>query len=106
MKTKKDIKKDIKNSLTKTRNHYTPEFRKQALERAEKDGIATVARDLGRQESQLYTWRQKRKLEGLTTEEQKLQQGELARLKRDLVRLEEENAFLKKAAATFAKQPK
>jgi transposase-like protein len=44
-------------------------------------------------ESQLYTWRQKRRLEGLTTEEQKLQHGELARLKRDLARLEEENAW-------------
>ena len=99
-------KKDIKKSVTKTRNQYTPEFRKQALERAEKDGIAAVARDLGLQESQLYTWRQKRKLEGLTTEEQKLQHAELARLRRELARVEEENAFLKKAAATFAKQPK
>lgn len=43
MKTKKDIKKTV----TKTRNPYTPEFRKQALERAEKDGIAAVAQDLG-----------------------------------------------------------
>ena len=102
MKTKKDIKK----AVTKTRNHYTPEFRKQALERAEKDGIAAVARDLGLQESQLYTWRSKQRLEGLTTDEQKLQHAELARLKRDLARVEEENAFLKKAAAYFAKQPK
>ena len=99
-------KKDIKKTVTKTRNHYTPEFRKQALERAEKDGIAAVARDLGLQESQLYTWRSKQRLEGLTTEEQKLQHSELARLKRDLARMEEENAFLKKAAAYFAKQPK
>jgi transposase len=95
-----------KKEASKARNQYSPEFKKQALERAEKDGIAAVARDLGLQESQLYTWRQKQRLEGLTTEEQKLQQGELARLKRDLARLEEENAFLKKAAAYFAKQPK
>lgn len=95
-----------KKAASKARNQYSPEFKKQALARAEKDGIAAVARDLGLQESQLYTWRQKQRLEGLTTEEQKLQQGELARLKRDLARLEEENAFLKKAAAYFAKQPK
>jgi transposase len=57
-------------------------------------------------ESQLYAWRQKRRLEGLTSEEEKLQQGEIARLKREMARLEEENAFLKKAAAYFAKQPK
>lgn len=30
----------------------------------------------------------------------------MPRLKREVVRLEEENAFLKKAAAYFAKQPK
>lgn len=95
-----------KKAASKTRNQYSPEFKKQTLARAEKDGIAAVARDLGLPESQLYTWRQKQRLEGLTTEEQKLQQGELARLKRDLARLEEENAFLKKAAAYFAKQPK
>jgi transposase len=76
------------------------------LDRADKDGVATVAKDLGIRESQLYTWRQKRRLAGLTTEEDKLQQGEIVRLKREMARLEEENAFLKKAAAYFAKQPK
>ena len=65
-----------------------------------------MAKDLGLKESRLYSWRQKRRLAGLTTDEQKLQQGELARLKRDMARLEEENAFLKKAAAYFVKQPK
>ena len=98
MKAKKDVKK--------TRNQYSPEFKKQALERAEKDGVAVAARDLNLKESQLYAWRHKRRLEGLTTEEQKQQLGELARLKRDVARLEDENAFLKKAAAYFAKQPK
>ena len=88
------------------RNRYSPEFKKQALDRADKEGVATVARDIGLAESQLYAWRQKRRLEGLTTEEEKLQQGEIARLKREMTRLEEENAFLKKAAAYFAKQPK
>lgn len=101
MKAKED-KQDKKQS----RNRYSPEFKKQALDRADKEGVATVARDLGLAESQLYTWRQKRRIDGLTTEEQKLQQAELARLKREMARLEEENAFLKKAAAYFAKQPK
>ena len=98
MKAKKDV--------TKPRNQYSPEFKKQALERAEKDGVTATARDLNLNEGQLYAWRQKQRLEGLTGEDQKLQQGELARLKRDLARLEEENAFLKKAAAYFAKLPK
>jgi transposase len=98
MKAKKDA--------TKARNQYSPEFKKQALERAGKDGVTATARDLNLNEGQLYAWRQKQRLEGLTGEDQKLQQGELARLKRDLVRLEEENAFLKKAAAYFARTPK
>jgi len=90
----------------KTRKQYSAEFKEQALKRADKDGVATAARDLGLAESQIYTWRQKRRLEGLTTEEQKLQQAELARLKREVARLEEENTFLKKATAYFAKQSK
>ena len=98
MKAKKEVKK--------SRHQYSPEFKKQALDWAEKDGVPAAARDLKLKESQLYAGRQKRRLEGLTTEEQKQQQGELARLKRDVARLEEENAFLKKAAAYFAKQPK
>jgi transposase len=91
MKAKKDA--------TKARNQYSPEFKKQALERAGKDGVTATARDLNLNEGQLYAWRQKQRLEGLTGEDQKLQQGELARI-------EEENAFLKKAAAYFAKSPK
>jgi transposase len=98
MKAKKDA--------TKVRNRYSPEFKKQALERVEKDGVTATARDLSLNEGQLYAWRQKQRLEELTGEDQKLQQGELTRLKRDLARLEEENAFLKKAAAYFAKLPK
>lgn len=90
----------------KARKQYSAEFKEQALKRAERDGVAVAARDLGLAESQIYGWRQKKRLEGLTTEEQKLQQGELARLKREVARLEEENSFLKKASAYFAKQSK
>jgi transposase len=95
-----------KKAVKKGRNQYSPEFKKQVLDRAEKDGIPATARDFNLKESQLYSWRQKRRLEGLTTEEEKVQQSELARLKREVARLEEENSFLKKAAAYFAKQPK
>lgn len=95
-----------KHTEKKARNRYSAEFKEQALKRAEKDGVAVTAKDLGLAESQLYAWRQKRRLDGQTTEEQKLQQAELARLKREVARLEDENAFLKKATAYFAKQPK
>lgn len=56
MKAKKEVKQ--------APNRYSPEFKKQALERADKEGIATVARALGLKESRLYSWRQKRRLEG------------------------------------------
>ena len=95
-----------KQDKQQARNRYSPEFKKQVLDRAEQEGVGTVAKDLGLRESQLYAWRQRRRLEGLSTEEDKLQQAELARLKREMARLEEENVFLKKAAAYFAKQPK
>jgi len=95
-----------KQAEKKARKQYSVEFKEQALKRAEKDGVAEAARDLGLTQSQLYSWRQRRRLEGLSTEEQKLQHAELARLKRELARVEEENAFLKKATAYFAKQSK
>jgi transposase len=88
------------------RKQYSQEFKQQALQRAERDGVAQAAQDLGLPESQLYAWRSKAKREGQTSEEQRLLQSEHARLKREVARLEEENAFLKKAAAYFAKQPK
>lgn len=93
-------------SEKKARRRYSAEFKEQALKRAETDGVAAAARDLGLAESQIYGWRQRHRLEGLTTEEQKLQHAELARMKRELARVEEENAFLKKATAYFAKQSK
>ncbi len=64
------------------------------LDRADKDGIAATARGLNLKENLLYGWRQKRRLEELTTEEQKLQHSVLDRPKREVARLEEENSFL------------
>ena len=88
------------------RKRFSIEFKQQALLRAVKDGIPAVARDLGLEAAQLYAWRAKAQQQGQDAEAQRLQQSETARLKREVARLEEENAFLKKAAAYFAKQPK
>ena len=65
-----------------------------------------AAKDLGIAESILYSWRAKQKQGGTPLEHQKLQQAEMARLKREISRLEEENAFLKKAATYFTKESK
>ena len=54
-----------KKAVKKARNQYSAEFKKQVLDRAEKDGIAVTVRDLNLKESQLYAWRQKRRLEGV-----------------------------------------
>ena len=89
-----------------TRKKYSPQFKDQALERSDKEGVPQVAKDLGIAESLLYSWRKQRKQCGSSLENQKLQQAELARLKRENMRLSEENAFLKKAAAYFAKESK
>lgn len=88
------------------RKKYSPQFKDQALERIAKDGVPQVAKDLGLAESLLYSWRAQRKRGGDSLENQKLQQAELARLKRENTRLAEENSFLKKAAAYFAKESK
>lgn len=61
-------KKSRENELKKNnpdgkqkRRKYSAEFKDQALARAEKDGIAQVARELGVAESMLYSWRTKQR---------------------------------------------
>ena len=88
------------------RNKYSPQFKEQALERARQDGVAKAAKDLGLAPAMLYSWQAKARQTGQPIEEQKLQQAEMARLKRENARLAEEVAFLKKAAAYFAKEPR
>jgi transposase len=78
------------------RSQYTAPFKEQALER---DGIPRVAQGLGLSESMGYSWRAKRRQTGLSCEDQTLQHAEIARLKRENARLEEEVACLNKAAA-------
>jgi transposase len=96
-----------KESEQKTsRKKYSVQFKDLALERAEKEGVPQVAKDLGLAEPLLYSWRAQRKRCGSSLENKKLEQAELARLKRENIRLSEENAFLKKAAAYFAKESK
>lgn len=95
-----------KKPVAEKRKQYTEEYKKQVLVQAEKDGVKATAEALKLKPEQLYAWRQATRRKGLSTEEEQLQQVELLRLKRENTRLEEEVAFLKKAAAYFAKQPK
>lgn len=88
------------------RKKYTVQFKQQAVERADREGVAATALDLKIPDSQLYNWRAKLRQTGQSFENQKLQQAETARLKRENEQLRQENEFLKKAAAYFAKQSK
>ena len=90
----------------KIRQKYSPQFKDQAVERAAKDGVPQAAKDLGIAEPMLYYWRAQKNKGGDSIENQKLQQAEMARLKREVNRLEEENAFLKKVATYFTKESK
>ncbi len=65
----------------KIRQKYSPQFKDQALERADKVGVRQAAKDLGIAEAMLYSWRTKQKQCGTPLEHQKLQQAEMARLK-------------------------
>ena len=95
-------KAEAKTQVKAARVQYSAEFRRQALLRAMKDGVPMAARDLGLQPARLYAWHTKAQQQGQNNEVHRLVQSETARLKRELARLEEENAFLKKAAAYFA----
>lgn len=84
---------------------YTPEFREQAvrLYAESQMPIDVVADQIGVSHQTLRNWVNQAKVDrgkapGLTTQERK----ELRELKRRTARLEQENAFLKKAAAWFA----
>ena len=97
---------DNKTNKQVIRRKYSAPFKDQALERASKDGVPLVAKDLGLAEATLYSWKAKKLQGGDTLENQKIQHAELARLKRENARLEEENAFLKKVATYFTKESK
>ena len=96
---------NIKSEQKVVRKKYTSQLKDLALERIAKEGVPQVAKDLSLAESLLYSWKAQRNKGGDSIENQKLQQAEMARLKRENARLAEENAFLKKAA-DFAKESK
>ncbi len=92
------------------RRRFTAEFKREAV-RLLKQGdrpVAVVARELGIQRNRLYKWAQdadtKGELAFQGSGRPKASQDELAVLKRECVRLKEENEILKKAATYFARE--
>lgn len=98
--------------MTKRRQAYSEEFRREAIRRSEQPGntAASVAKELGLHPGQIYNWR--RQFTRLSDKQfntadgvdySKKESAEVRRLKRELNDALKENEFLKKAAAYFAK---
>jgi transposase len=94
----------------KKRPSYTKEFKLEAvrlLERGEKSA-ADLARELGIRRNQLYKWQEQLTAKGKDEVfpghgRRAGSEAEVARLRRENARLQEEVAILKKAAMYFAK---
>ena len=93
-------------------NHYTEDFRREAVRRSEDSGTSAVevARELGIHPGQIYNWRRQYKrlsdkqfnsMQGVDYSRQESE--EMRALKREIADLKEENEFLKKATAYFSK---
>lgn len=100
------MKKSSENKKTSTKRRFSTLFKQQAVERADKDGVAQVAKDLGITPGLIYNWRHSQANQSSEQEEIKLMRAENARLKRELNIAQDDLAFLKKAAAYFANPQK
>lgn len=93
--------------MSTNRRRYTPEFKADAVQlvvQAEQS-IAQVARDLEVNESSLGYWvKNYRQQHQEPAAPLPAEAARIARLEAENRRLAEENAFLKKAAAFFAKE--
>ncbi len=86
---------------------YAPEFKDEAVKQVIVRGhsVVDVAKRLGIPEGVLYSWISKfKKADEPVSNDLKVLQAEMAKLKAELRRTTEERDILKKAAAYFAKQ--
>ena len=85
---------------------YSDEFKQQAVAQVKEQGrkIIEVARTLGISRTALHNWIKQFEPDSSTPPVPAKPESELARLKRENFELREENRFLKKAAAYFAKE--
>ena len=92
-----------------TRKSYTQEFKREAVRLADERGNrSAVARELGIHTSMIRRWKDQLEENG---ERAFPGQGnprdeEMAKLRRELKRVEEENAILKKAVGIFTERPR
>ena len=92
------------------RKRYSAEFKREALRRANEEGVTDVlvAEELGISARQLRRWRDavKKQADNPFPGEGNARDQELMRLKRKLAKVEQERDFLKEAAAYFARESK
>ena len=90
------------------RKRYSAEFKREALKRANEEGVTDVlvAEELGLNARQLRRWREATKREGdkAFPGQGNARDKELMLLKRKLAKVEQERDFLKDAAAYFARE--
>src|ERR671927_1867068 len=92
----------------RTRRRFTAEFKAEAVKRLLEGGkgLGEVATELGLSPGQLSGWRNEHLAAGSAEAlaRQKAEAAELARLRRENKRLEQENEILKRAAAFPARE--
>jgi transposase len=90
------------------RRRFTAEYKAEAVKRLSESGkgLQEVADELGVHANQLRSWRNEQLATGSAEAlaRQKAEAAELARLRREVRRLEQENEILKRAAAFFARE--
>jgi transposase-like protein len=99
-------------SRDQNRRQFDAEFKREAVRLSQEPGrtMASVARDLGIGETNLWRWRKKLAESGESafpgTGHVSADHEELRRLRRELTDVTEERDILKKALAVFSRRPK
>ena len=99
-------------SEDQNRRQFDAEFKREAVRLSYEPGrtMASVARDLGIAETNLWRWRKKLAELGESafpgTGHVSAEEEELRRLRRELADVTEERDILKKALAVFSRRPK
>ena len=90
------------------RQRFTAEFKREAIRLLQESGkpVAVLARELGVPRNRLYKWSTDAEKHGdaAFSGPGRRPSDEVAKLRREVERLKEENEILKKAAAYFAKE--
>ena len=94
--------------MPRTRRRFTAEFKAEAVKLLEESDrpLQQVAAELGVHPNRLRGWRDEHLAAGSAEAlaRQKAEAAELARLRRENKRLEQENEILRRAAAFFARE--